>query len=136
MAERRKERGLDSHGQVQFLTRRQDRWKHIYDYGISEGAVDNEGPTKEFFSLDLHEIKDSNGIFQGPQSAKVLTCNSKAMKDNGYFLAGQIIAMSIAHGEQSPCFPSSVLYECLQTGPDNVTVVKVTGEIGKNVSYD
>lgn len=42
------------------------------------------------------------------------------MKDNGYFRAGQIMAMSLAHGGQSPCFLSDVLYECLQKGPDNV----------------
>jgi len=44
------------------------------------------------------------------------------MKDNGYFYAGQIMAMSIAHGGQSPCFLSELLYECLQRGPDNVKV--------------
>lgn len=45
-----------------------------------------------------------------------------AMKDNGYFYAGQIMAMSIAHGGQSPCFLSELLYECLIKGPDNVKV--------------
>ncbi|XP_026011795.1 G2/M phase-specific E3 ubiquitin-protein ligase-like [Astatotilapia calliptera] len=44
------------------------------------------------------------------------------MKDNGYYYAGQIMAMSIAHGGQSPCFLSELLYECLQKGPDNVKV--------------
>ncbi|KAA8585582.1 hypothetical protein FQN60_004276, partial [Etheostoma spectabile] len=96
--------------------------KFTDDYGISEGAVDNGGPTREFFRLCLHEIKDNIGIFEGPPNAKVLTCNSKAMKDNGYFYAGQIMAMSIAHGGQSPCFLSELLYECLQKGPDNVKV--------------
>ncbi|KAL2095826.1 hypothetical protein ACEWY4_007974 [Coilia grayii] len=46
------------------------------DYGL-EGAVDNGGPTREFFRLCLHEIKDKIGIFEGPPNAKVLTCNSK-----------------------------------------------------------
>ncbi|XP_035850153.1 G2/M phase-specific E3 ubiquitin-protein ligase-like [Sander lucioperca] len=96
--------------------------KFTDDYGISEGAVDNGGPTREFFRLCLHEIKDKIGIFEGPLNAKVLTCNSKAMKDNGYFYAGQIMAMSIAHGGQSPCFLSELLYECLIKGPDNVKV--------------
>lgn len=45
-----------------------------------------------------------------------------AMKDNAYFYAGQIMAMSIAHGGQSPCFLSELMYECLQKGPDNVKV--------------
>lgn len=30
------------------------------------------------------------------------------------------MAMSLAHGGQSPYFLSDVLYECLQKGPDNV----------------
>ncbi|KAE8281683.1 G2/M phase-specific E3 ubiquitin-protein ligase [Larimichthys crocea] len=96
--------------------------KFTDDCGTSEGAVDNGGPTREFFRLCLLEIKDKIGIFEGPPDAKVLTCNSKAMKDNGYFNAGQIMAMSIAHGGQSPCFLSELLYECLQKGPDNVKV--------------
>ncbi|RXN35109.1 G2 M phase-specific E3 ubiquitin- ligase-like protein [Labeo rohita] len=96
--------------------------KFTDDYGTSEGAVDNGGPTREFFRLGLHEIKDKIGIFEGPSNAKVLTCNSKAMKDNAYFHAGQIMAMSIAHGGQSPCFLSELMYECLQKGPDNVKV--------------
>ncbi|XP_073715793.1 G2/M phase-specific E3 ubiquitin-protein ligase-like [Misgurnus anguillicaudatus] len=96
--------------------------KFTDDYGISEGAVDNGGPTREFFRLCLHEIKDKIAIFEGPPNSKLLTCNSKAMKDNTYFYAGQIMAMSIAHGGQSPCFLSELLYECLQKGPDNVKV--------------
>lgn len=44
------------------------------------------------------------------------------MKDNGYFGAGQIMAMSTAHGGQSPCFLSELFYECLLKGPDNVNV--------------
>lgn len=32
------------------------------------------------------------------------------------------MAMSIAHGGQSPCFLSELMYECLQKGPDNVKV--------------
>ncbi|KAK5598492.1 hypothetical protein CRENBAI_009753 [Crenichthys baileyi] len=70
------------------------------DYGISEGAVDNGGSTR----LCLHEIKDKIGIFEGPSNAKILTSNSKAMKVNRYYYVGQIMAMSIVHGGQSPCF--------------------------------
>lgn len=55
--------------------------KFTDDYGISEGAVDNGGPTREFFRLCLHEIKDKIGIFEGPPDAKVLTCNSKGIYD-------------------------------------------------------
>ncbi|XP_059187547.1 G2/M phase-specific E3 ubiquitin-protein ligase-like [Centropristis striata] len=109
-------------GRSNFSPEKQVDVKFTDDYGISEGAVDNGGPTREFFRLCLHDIKDKIGIFEGPRNAKVLTCNSKAMKDNGYMYAGQIMAMSIAHGGQSPCFLSELLYESLQKGPDNVKV--------------
>ncbi len=46
-------------------------------YGISEVALDNGGPTREFFRLCLQEVKDNIGIFEGLTSAKFLTCNSK-----------------------------------------------------------
>lgn len=55
--------------------------KFTDDYGISEGAVDNGGPTREFFRLCLHEIKDKIGIFEGPSDSKVLTCNSRGTCD-------------------------------------------------------
>ncbi|XP_013888678.1 G2/M phase-specific E3 ubiquitin-protein ligase [Austrofundulus limnaeus] len=109
-------------GRSNFAPEKKVDVKFTDDYGISEGAVDNGGPTREFFRLCLHEIKDKIGIFEGPPNAKVLTCNSKAMKDNGYYHAGQIMAMSIGHGGQSPCFLSDLLYECLQKGPDNIMV--------------
>lgn len=56
--------------------------KFTDDYGICEGAVDNEGPTQEFFRLCPHEINDKVGIFEGPPDAKVLTCNSKGIEIN------------------------------------------------------
>lgn len=55
--------------------------KFTDDYGMSEGAVDNGGPTREFFRLCLHEIKDNIGIFEGPPNAKVLACSSKGIYD-------------------------------------------------------
>ncbi|KAK0147271.1 hypothetical protein N1851_013312 [Merluccius polli] len=44
--------------------------KFTDDYGISEGAMDNGGPTQEYFRLCLHEIKDKIGIFEGPPDAQ------------------------------------------------------------------
>ncbi|GLD70150.1 G2/M phase-specific E3 ubiquitin-protein ligase-like protein, partial [Lates japonicus] len=51
-----------------------------------------------------------------------MSSGNTPIKENGYFNAGQIMAMSIAHGGQSPCFLSELMYECLQKGPDNVKV--------------
>ncbi|MEQ2308311.1 hypothetical protein AMECASPLE_027000, partial [Ameca splendens] len=109
-------------GRSNFAPEKKVDVKFTDDYGISEGAVDNGGPTREFFRLCLHEIKDRIGIFEGPSNSKILTCNSKAMKVNGYYYAGQIMAMSIGHGGQSPCFLSELLYDCLHKGPHNIKV--------------
>ncbi|XP_036419877.1 G2/M phase-specific E3 ubiquitin-protein ligase-like isoform X2 [Colossoma macropomum] len=96
--------------------------KFTDDHGISEGAVDNGGPTREFFRLCLQEVKDSCGMFEGPPNMKLLSCNSKATRSNWYFLAGQLMAMSIVHGGQSPAFLSPVLFNALVMGPDKVKV--------------
>ncbi|KAK2863751.1 hypothetical protein Q7C36_002905, partial [Tachysurus vachellii] len=45
--------------------------KFTDDYGISEGAIDNGGPTREFFRLCLYEIKDNIGIFEGSRQCTV-----------------------------------------------------------------
>ncbi|XP_024857805.1 uncharacterized protein LOC108249197 isoform X2 [Kryptolebias marmoratus] len=66
-------------GRSNFAPEKKVDVKFTDDYGISEGAVDNGGPTREFFRLCLHEIKDKIGIFEGPSNAKVLTCNSKGI---------------------------------------------------------
>lgn len=44
------------------------------------------------------------------------------MKYNWYFLAGQLMAMSVVHGGQSPGFLSPILFKTLLRGPDNVKV--------------
>ncbi|KAK0147274.1 G2/M phase-specific E3 ubiquitin-protein ligase [Merluccius polli] len=85
-------------------------------------CVGVEGIPEPWADPIFHPREDKIGIFEGPPDAhfegppESLTCNSKVMKDNGYFNAGQIMAMSIAHGGQSPCFLSELLYECLQKG--------------------
>jgi len=35
-----------------------------------------------------------------------------ALKNNGYYLAGQLMAMSIVHGGQTPHFLSEILVRC------------------------
>ncbi|KAG9272315.1 G2/M phase-specific E3 ubiquitin-protein ligase-like [Astyanax mexicanus] len=96
--------------------------KFTDDHGVSEGAVDNGGPTREFFRLCLQEIKDNSGMFIGPPNMKTLACNSKATRSNWYFMAGQVMAMSVVHGGQSPAFLSPALFNSLLRGPDEVKV--------------
>ncbi|MED6234408.1 hypothetical protein ATANTOWER_028985 [Ataeniobius toweri] len=68
-------------GRSNFAPEKKVDVKFTDDYGISEGGVDNGGPTREFFRLCLHEIKIKNkiGIFEGPSNAIILTCNSRGI---------------------------------------------------------
>ncbi|XP_028667124.1 G2/M phase-specific E3 ubiquitin-protein ligase-like [Erpetoichthys calabaricus] len=93
--------------------------KFTDDIGISEGAVDLGGPKREYFRLCLKYLKDYSGMFEGASGSKLLSCNSAALKENCYFFAGQLIAMSVVHGGQSPCFFSPILYKSLAKGPEN-----------------
>ncbi|XP_028657992.2 G2/M phase-specific E3 ubiquitin-protein ligase-like [Erpetoichthys calabaricus] len=96
--------------------------KFTDDLGVSEGAVDLGGPKREFFRLVLLYLKEESGIFEGPDEAKILSCNTEALKASTYFHAGQILAMTVVHGGPPPCFLSKVLYEALIKGPTDVRV--------------
>ncbi|MBN3294428.1 G2E3 ligase, partial [Polypterus senegalus] len=97
--------------------------KFTDDIGISEGAVDLGGPKREYFRLCLKYLKDYSGMFEGASGSKLLSCNSAALKENGYFFAGQLITMSVVHGGQSPCFFSPILYKSLAKGPENQVAI-------------
>lgn len=43
-----------------------------------------------------------------------------AVKENLYFEAGKMIAVSLVHGGPSPGFFSKTLFNCLVRGPENV----------------
>lgn len=43
-----------------------------------------------------------------------------AVKENLYFEAGKMIAVSLVHGGPSPGFFSKTLFNCLVYGPENV----------------
>ena len=48
--------------------------------------------------------------------------NGNCLEENEYFLAGQIMAMSLVHNGIGPRYLSTTLYECLTKGPGKVTV--------------
>ncbi|XP_072559957.1 G2/M phase-specific E3 ubiquitin-protein ligase-like isoform X2 [Paramormyrops kingsleyae] len=93
--------------------------KFTDDDGNSEGAVDMGGPMREFFRLVLQHIK-LGPMFTGPENERVLCCHAPSLRDNSYFYAGQLIAMSILHGGPSPNFFSPVLYQAVVAGADGV----------------
>ena len=78
--------------------------KFMDDIGNSEGAVDLGGPMREFFTLVIQWIVDSP-MFCGQENHKFISCQSKYLEGNDYFLAGIVIAMSVVHGGPGPqCF--------------------------------
>ena len=86
--------------------------KFTDDAGTSEGAIDWGGPMREFFTLILQYIHDSQ-LLCGPENIKFLSYNVKCLEDNDYFVAGLILAMSIVHGGPAPNFLSPIIFQAL-----------------------
>ena len=96
--------------------------KFTDDSGQSEGAVDWGGPMREFFTLALQHIHDSN-LLCGPENQKFLSFDVKRLEENDYFVAGQIVAMSLVHGGPAPHFLSPLMYQALISNiPLNVQI--------------
>ena len=95
--------------------------KFCDDIGRSEGAVDQGGPKREFFTLVLEWIANSQ-IFAGTEKNKFLSCNATCHLNDYYFYAGEIIAMSLVHGGPAiRCF-SPGLYHSLINGVRSASV--------------
>ncbi|NWU91264.1 G2E3 ligase, partial [Upupa epops] len=73
---------------------------------------------KHFFRLLMRYLQNSS-LFEG-SSAKNLALDFQAVKDNLYFEAGKMIAVSLVHGGTPPGFFSKTLFNCLIYGPENV----------------
>ncbi|NXF79536.1 G2E3 ligase, partial [Sclerurus mexicanus] len=72
----------------------------------------------QFFQLLMLHLQNSS-LFEG-SSAKNLSLDFQAVKENLYFEAGKMIAVSLVHGGPSPGFFSKTLFNCLVYGPENV----------------
>ncbi|KAK2558696.1 G2/M phase-specific E3 ubiquitin-protein ligase [Acropora cervicornis] len=86
--------------------------KFTDDAGTSEGAIDWGGPMREFFTLILQYIHDSQ-LLCGPENIKFLSYNVKCLEDNDYFIAGLMLAMSLVHGGPAPHFLSPIMFQAL-----------------------
>ncbi|NXO54532.1 G2E3 ligase, partial [Aramus guarauna] len=71
-----------------------------------------------FFQLLMLHLQNSS-LFEG-SSAKNLSLDFQAVRENLYFEAGKMIAVSLVHGGPSPGFFSKTLFNCLVYGPENV----------------
>ena len=88
--------------------------KFCDDVGTTEGAVDAGGPKREFFTLVLDWLMNSQ-LFSGSNHCKYLTYNASSQANDDYLNAGVIIAMSLVHGGPG-------LYKCIIKGPNNISV--------------
>ncbi|XP_066468208.1 G2/M phase-specific E3 ubiquitin-protein ligase [Tiliqua scincoides] len=74
---------------------------------------------EDFFQLLMLHLQNSS-LFEG-DSSKNLSFDAQALKDNLYYEAGKMIAVSLVHGGPSPSFFSETLFNCLVYGTENVT---------------
>lgn len=81
----------------------------VDDYGESEGAIDNGGPTREFLRLLLKEATTCS-IFEGPKEALQLALSTEALSKNTYRTVGLIFALSLLHGGPAPACLSDNLF--------------------------
>ncbi|XP_038140105.1 uncharacterized protein LOC119782957 isoform X1 [Cyprinodon tularosa] len=106
--------------------------KFTDDAGVFEEGLDTGGPKREFLSLLMKHLKD-RPIFDGPEGHRFLVYNANAVREDEYFLAGKMIAVSVVHGGPGPHFLSEDLVHYLAGQASfKATVASVTDEgIGK-----
>ncbi|XP_051786206.1 G2/M phase-specific E3 ubiquitin-protein ligase-like isoform X2 [Erpetoichthys calabaricus] len=98
------------------------------DAGIFEDGIDTGGPRREFLTLLMNHLKD-RPIFDGPTGQRYLFYNANALREDEYFLAGKMIAVSVVHGGPGPHFLSEDLVLYLAGQPSfKATVNDVTEE--------
>ncbi|KFO29267.1 G2/M phase-specific E3 ubiquitin-protein ligase, partial [Fukomys damarensis] len=78
---------------------------------------EHPGSKQEFLSLLMQHLENCP-LFEGSLS-KNLSLNSQALKENLYYEAGKMLAISLVHGGPSPGFFSKTLFNCLVYGPEN-----------------
>ncbi|XP_074853012.1 G2/M phase-specific E3 ubiquitin-protein ligase isoform X2 [Carettochelys insculpta] len=76
------------------------------------------GSKHEFFNLLMLHLENSS-LFEG-SSSKNLSLDCQAVKENLYYEAGRMIAVSLVNGGPPPGFFSKTLFNCLAYGPENV----------------
>ena len=65
---------------------------------ISEAAIDEGGPRREFFTLGLSKMTEDPGIFCGPVSARLFAHNLQGIRKQMFYMAGVFVALSLANG--------------------------------------
>ncbi|XP_053329662.1 G2/M phase-specific E3 ubiquitin-protein ligase-like [Spea bombifrons] len=88
------------------------------DSGKIEEAVDLGGPRREFFRLLMSYISKSS-LFEGSDSSKNLSLDSRGIRENCYFDTGRFISISLVHGGPSGFF-SEMLFKSIAYGPETI----------------
>ncbi|XP_061079128.1 G2/M phase-specific E3 ubiquitin-protein ligase isoform X2 [Conger conger] len=87
----------------------------------------NSENLRRFMWLLVNEIQNST-LFEGPENAKNLMLNSQALRDDLYFDAGCLLALSLVHRGPPPCFFSRALYQTLfHSQQDSPLTLQVLG---------
>ncbi|XP_068608325.1 G2/M phase-specific E3 ubiquitin-protein ligase [Brachionichthys hirsutus] len=79
---------------------------------------DGDTARKCFLKLLVQHIQDSV-LFEGPDGSKNLALDSQALRQDLYFDAGCLLALSLVHGSPPISFFSPALYQCLFNYPPN-----------------
>ncbi|KAL6457452.1 hypothetical protein MHYP_G00344150 [Metynnis hypsauchen] len=79
--------------------------KFTDDTGAFEDGIDAGGPRREFLTLLMNQLRD-RPIFDGPPGRRFLVYNANAVREDEYYLAGKMIAVSVVHGGPGPHFLS------------------------------
>ena len=87
---------------------------------IAEPAVDDGGPSREFFSEVLRSIFQNGNLFQGQEDCKAIVHNVGALCNEEFKVAGQVIAMSMVHGWRSPSCISKHMFSYMIGGVSSV----------------
>ncbi|XP_062410407.1 G2/M phase-specific E3 ubiquitin-protein ligase-like [Sardina pilchardus] len=82
--------------------------KFTDDAGSFEEGLDTGGPRREFLTLLMTHLRN-RPIFDGPPEKRYLVYNPSAVREDEYYLAGKMIAVSIVHGGPAPHFVSKDL---------------------------
>ncbi|KAF3850672.1 hypothetical protein F7725_012444 [Dissostichus mawsoni] len=102
------------------------------DAGSVEEGIDAGGPRQEFLTL-LMSFLQSQPIFEGPPQSRYLVYNAAAIREDEYFMAGKMIAVSIVHGGPGPRFISRDLVNHIAGQPGFCAHV-TDEEIGRALS--
>ncbi|XP_062863347.1 G2/M phase-specific E3 ubiquitin-protein ligase isoform X2 [Trichomycterus rosablanca] len=94
---------------------RQSDFNHCHSLSVSFSRLNTSqrvGDQRRFLSVLLQELQKSS-IFEGPDGVKNLALNAHDLRDDLYFEAGSLLALSLVHGGPPVCFFSPALYYSL-----------------------